>query len=144
MDWFDPPFLKAQKVAAKQARALRQQAARDAGIEVQMLANRYNFSARKHGEVYQAGNLDLAGRFLMALGSAQECLDRAGRLAEGIPMGLAESHNKPKTGSDYEALATFELEARGHLLELRAEAKEQVQLLGRLSAEAMYLEPASR
>lgn len=139
MGWFDPPYLKAQKKASKQATSLRRQAARDAAIEVQMLVNRHHLADAKRMEAYRAGNMDLAGRLADALANAQECLDRAGRLAEGIPMELAETHSSPSTGKDHEALATFELEARGYLLALRTEAKEHLQLLGGLSFEAIEI-----
>lgn len=137
--FFDPPQTKAQKRAAKLAQSLREQAARDASIEMNMLVTRQEQARRVQAELWRANYEEPAVLILEAVNTAQETMDRVARFTNMLPYELADLQRAATSAAGYEALASFELECRDFLVMIRDEAKNQLVPLGLLAMEGRQL-----
>lgn len=127
---FDPPQMKAQRRAAATAGKLREQAARDAGIQVQMLARRYGDGVRLANSPRNIP-VDAVTSLRLALYDAEALIGRVNSYADACDMDLAAARSMAKDASGYEQLATLEITARNGLLALRDEARMHLADLGR-------------
>jgi hypothetical protein len=127
---FDPPQTKAQKRAARSAQSLREQAARDASIEVSMLVSRHAQAQQVLAQVSEAHKKDAAVELMKAVRVAQDTLDKVERFTAIFPTELAKLQRSASNAAGFEALATFELEARDVMVKIRDEAKSQLVPLG--------------
>lgn len=121
MGLFDPPELRKQKQAVKLATRLRQQAARDTSVEIDLLVDKHMSGTHASVAAYRAdGQTSYA--LAEALAGAQDTIAKAGHLADAFVSDFAALPD-PKTTADFEAITTFELEARAALILLRDEAR---------------------
>ena len=136
---FDPPQTKAQKRAAKLAQSLREQAARDASIEVHMLVDRQEQARRIQSRLWDADHQVEAAKVMEAVSTAQETLDRVGRFTAMFPHELSDRQRTATNAAGYEALASLELESRDFLVKVRDDARSQLVPLGVMVFEAQKL-----
>lgn len=133
---FDPPETRKHRKAAHGAAALRQQAARDLHIELQVLMPFFRAAAVRHQRAVAAGNLSVAGRFAEVLEVADELLERLKRTSPGIEAEVSAQRGAASTAADWERYATFELELRAGFLQLREQVKGHTATLTRMNREA--------
>lgn len=136
---FDPPQTKAQKRAAASAQALREQAVRDMVIELRMLISRQEHARQLQHKLFDAGHDEKAIEIMKAVNAAQETIDGVGRFNDFFPRELDKLRADATNAAGFEAVASFELEAREALVKVREEAKAQLTPLGVMSIEARKL-----
>lgn len=120
---FDPPLLRDRKKGARAASSLREQAGREASIEVNMLIDRVACGWRQDVVDSSPVRSGVSKVLFIALTDAQECLDRISQFAEWFPRELERQRSNAKNSDDYEQLTSLELEAREILNNFRSEAK---------------------
>ena len=132
---FDPPQTKAQKKAATQAQSMREQAVRDALIELQMLIRWQRRAREVMSSAHHAQRFHLSKKLLNPIDESQDTIDRFGQFSDAFAYDLAAYHSNPNNADDYEKLATFELEGRGVFIAAREELKAHLVPLGVLTSE---------
>jgi hypothetical protein len=132
---FDPPETKRHRKAASAAAALRQQAARDLFIELQVLVPIFRGAAARHQQVYAAGDHASAARYADALEAADELMQRIERVTPEIQAEVARRQRAASCAADWEKYATWELEGRNVFLQAREQVTERTAQLLRLNGE---------
>lgn len=135
-NFFESPQTKSQRKSAQAATLLREQAARDLSVEVNVLVQYFNAATQLHQRVYSAGNMDLAGQFIDSLAKPKELLERIERVSPQLEREIAERKRRASSAADFEALATFELELRGGFTQMKEEVKQYLTSLGSLNSHA--------
>jgi len=134
MGLFDPPMLRAQKQAAKAARRLRMVVAREATIELNMLARRFNSARDVRDEAYAEGDAIAGHAITIAMQDGKAILDKAELFTLGFEGDLAALRS-PSIAAHYEAIASLELDGRTCLTTLRDEAREHLRIFAALTAD---------
>jgi len=132
---FGSPQTNAHRRAAIAAIRVREQAARDMLVEVEVLKSMMRGAHSRHQVVYASGDCDTAGRFAAELEGAIEMLERLERISNELGSEVARRVGACTTAADWEAHATFELEMRGAFVHLREEAQRRAGGLLRLNAQ---------
>lgn len=133
---FESPQTKSQRRAAHAATMLREQAARDLSVEVNVLVHCFNASGQLHQKVYAAGNMELARQFIESLAKPRELLERIERAGPELEKEIADRRRNASSAAEFEALATFELELRQGFTQMKEEVKQYLTSLGSLNAQA--------
>ena len=136
---FDSPQMKAQRRAAKAAQSLREQAVRDMLIELRMLIKRQEQARQAQFQLFSANHNDAGLKIMNAANAAQDTIDRVERFNDMFPRELADLQSAATNAAGFEALASFELEARDMMIRVRDEAKAQLVPLGVMAMEAREL-----
>jgi hypothetical protein len=134
--FFESPQTKNQRKSAQAATSLREQAARDLSVEVNVLVSYFNAATQLHQRAYSAGNMELAGQFIDALAKPRELLERIERVGPELEREIENRKRNTSTAAEFESLATFELELRGGFIQMKEEVKQYVASLGALNSAA--------
>lgn len=136
---FEAPQTRLQKRSAKAAQALREQAFRDAVIELQMLNNCQQQALRVHHLLRQHGHDDRGDKMAVAINDAQKTFERTGQFSDAFALEIADLRARARNAADFEAVASFELEGRDAILTVRDQAKANLSTLGVMTIEAREL-----
>lgn len=134
--FFESPQIKRQKQLVRSATILREQAARDLWVEVSILVTYLNAATKMHQKACLAGNSELAGKFVVTLAKPTELLERLERVRLELEKDIEERKRVASSAADFEALATFELELRDALTQIKKEVKQHLTDLGCLNSQA--------
>lgn len=129
---FDPPETRRHRTAAMAAVQLREQAARDVHIELQVLVPFFRAAAARQQRAVAEGDLELAGRCASALEAADELVTRVERVGPQLQADIHARRSAAASASDWERYATFELDLREGFLQMREQVKEHTRELQRL------------
>ena len=135
-NFFEPPETKRQRKAAQAATQLREQAARDLSIEVSILVQYINTGMQLHQKVYSAGDMTLAGQFVLTLDEPKKIVDRIERAVPEIRKEIENLQSNATSAASFESLANFEIEIRNSFIKLKEEIKEHLTSVGTLNAKA--------
>lgn len=134
--FFESSQIKSQRQSARAAKQLREQAARDLSVEVNILVKYFNAATQFHKKVYLVGNMELAGKFIVALAKSRELLDRIERAGPALEQEIEERIRKLSSNDNFEELTSFELELCDGLNQMKKETNQYVTELGRLNSQA--------
>ena len=112
---------------------LREQAARDLHIELQVLAPFFRSAAAKHQRAVAAGNTELAGRYAATLEAADELITRIERVGPQLQAEVETQRSAAASASDWERYATFELDLREGFLQMREQVQAHTRALQGMS-----------
>ncbi len=133
---FDSPQTRQHRSAAMAAAKLREQAARDLLIELQVMVRFFDAAQARHRRAYEAGNVELAGRIVDALAGPHEVMERSSRVAPATQAEVASRQRSASTAAEWERYATFELELRGDFMAMREQVKGYTAALMAINREA--------
>jgi hypothetical protein len=133
---FESPQTKSQRRAARAATLLREQAARDLSVEVNVLVQCFNAAAQLHQKAYMDGNMELARQFIDSLAKPRDLLERIERAGPQLERDIEDRQRNASSAAEFEALATFELELRGGFTQMKEEVKQYLTSLESLNSRA--------
>lgn len=135
-NFLQPPQTKRQRKAAQAATLLREQAARDLSIEFSILIQYINTGAQLHQKVYSAGNMELAGQFILALDEPRKIVQRIERAVPQIKNEIENLQKNASSAADFEHLANFEIEMRNAFIKSKEEITKHLASIGTLNIKA--------
>jgi hypothetical protein len=133
---FESPQTKSHRKSAGAATHLREQAARDLSIELNLLIKYFNTATQLHQKVYSAGNMELAGQFVSSLHKPRELIEHIERVSLELLREIEIRKSSASCAAEFEALATFELQIRNGLIQMKEEIKQYLISLGSLNFSA--------
>ena len=133
---FESPQTRSQRKSAHAATLLREQAARELSVEVNVLFQYFSTATELHQKAYAAGNMELAGQFVDALAKPRELLERIERVGPQLEREIEDRKRNASSAASFEALATFELELRTGFTQMKEEVKQYLTSLGSLNTRA--------
>ena len=130
--FFEPVQMRRHRKASENAKSIREVAARDAGIECDILFRSTAQAGIIRDELGKVANSE---KFSAAHLSGLEFIENCERFIHGFSVNLKEILDMPDSAEKFEKRTTLEIEARMAFLEIKTEARKLVSKAGVLVAE---------
>lgn len=132
---FESAHVKTHRKAAEAAAVIRQAAARDLGIEVDILLRFFNAAGTAQMRAYNIGNHGLSGKYLDVMQTPRELLVRIERVTPEIETEILSRRKGAQSATDWEQLTQFEIEIRDAFVTMKETVKQSITVLAQWNSQ---------